>query len=61
VGGVESLTTAPAEAFTAFKALGKAHRNKALAVALVRTLNQPFGSPLNATLLEVLDVSPRDV
>ncbi len=57
----ESLTTPPAEAFTAFKELGKAHRNKVLARTLARTLNQPFHNPLNAALCETMDVSPRDV
>ncbi len=60
-GGVEPLTAPPFEAFTEFKKLGKAHRNKTLALALSRTLNQPWGSPINRSLLEALDVSPRDV
>ncbi|MEH6522595.1 ParB/RepB/Spo0J family partition protein [Sulfitobacter sp.] len=60
-GGVEPLTNSPFEAFTEFKKLGKAHRNKTLALALARTLNQPWGSPINLSLMEALDVSPRDV
>ena len=60
-GGVEPLTAPPFEAFTEFKKLGKAHRNKTLALALARTLNQPWGSPINRSLMEALDVSPRDV
>ena len=60
-GGVEALTTPPFEAFTAFKQRGKAHRNKTLALALARTLNQPWSSPINLALVETLGVSPRDV
>lgn len=55
------ITTSPAEAFAAFKAQGKSHRNKALAITLARTMNQPWASPINEGLLDVLGASVRDV
>lgn len=55
------ITSSPAEAFAAFKDQGKSHRNKALAIALARTMNQPWASPINEGLLDVLGASVRDV
>lgn len=55
------LTTSSIDAFTAFKGLGKPHRNKVLIAGLIRTLNRPHANPLNAALAEVLDASPRTV
>lgn len=55
------ITTSPSEAFNAFKDQGKSHRNKSLALALARTLNQPWASPINADLFDLLGASVRDV
>ena len=48
-------------AFRAFQEQGKKHRNMVLTQALVRTMNQPFGSPINLALMTKLGVSPRSI
>lgn len=48
-------------AFRAFQDQGKKHRNTVLTQALVRTMNQPFGSPINLALMTKLGVSPRSI
>jgi len=48
-------------AFRAFQEQGKKHRNTVLTQALVRTMNQPFGSPINLALMTKLGVSPRSI
>ena len=48
-------------AFRTFQEQGKKHRNTVLTQALVRTMNQPFGSPINLALMTKLGVSPRSI
>jgi len=48
-------------AFRTFQDQGKKHRNTVLTQALVRTMNQPFASPINMVLMTKLGVSPRSI
>lgn len=48
-------------AFDAFLDLGKKHRNTVLTTLLTRTVNAPFGSKINKTLMSRLEVNPRSV
>lgn len=47
--------------FAAFQALGKKHRNAVLATELACLMNAPFGSSINAALMQTLRLTPRSV
>ena len=48
-------------AFERFQYLGVKHRTTVLIQALVRTMNQPFGSPINLAMMTQLGISPRAI
>ena len=59
--GINDIGGDVESAFRAFQDQGKKHRNTVLTQALVRTMNAPFGSSINLSLMTKLGVSPRSI